>query len=383
MQADPRAVSAPPIVVPSGGTVTIERIERQPQARPSQTTIEDIAEWLVGPARQIESGAATFDEFAWRVLAGGIPVLRVTLHVGTIHPQFLGTTMVWWRDTGQTTQVLIGHEIGEAIPYEHNPVRRVCEGRETLRRRLDRPDGELDFSVLAELRDRGGTDYLALPISSGRTLDYMVSFVTDRPAGFDPAETGKMARLAQRLGIVVDRHSQAWITRNVLTAYLGARTGPRVLAGQVRRGTGIELTAVLWSSDLRRFTERSDRLPGDRMIAILNALFDAQASAIGGQGGEILKFIGDGILAMFPIADAAVIADVARAALQAAEAAQTAVRQLADNPVMSGERPSTSSSRCTSARSITAISARPIDWISRSSARRSTWSAASRRLPRR
>ena len=72
-------------------------------------------------------------------------------------------------------------------------------------------------------------------------------------------------------------HSQRWITRNVLSAYLGERTGPKVLAGQIRRGTGVELTAVLWSSDLRGFKERSDRVPGNRMIEILNALFDAQA----------------------------------------------------------------------------------------------------------
>ena len=319
--------------------VVREVVARLPEDRPPRDTIDGIAEWLVGPARHIVSGIASFDEFAWRLLAAGLPLLRVTLHVGTIHPQFLGTTMVWWRDIGKTTQVMIGHEIGDAIPYGKNPVRRVCEGRETLRRRLDLPDDQLDFDVLLELRERGGTDYLALPIAGVHAVDYMVTFVTDRPGGFAANETDDLARMAQRLAVVVDRHSQWWITRNVLSAYLGERTGPKVLAGQIRRGTGVELTAVLWSSDLRGFTERSDRLPGNRMIEILNTLFDAQAIAIRDRGGEILKFIGDGILAVFPIEDMATIPSVARDAVAAAHTALAAVRRLVGDPAMADEPP--------------------------------------------
>ncbi|MBV9014242.1 MAG: hypothetical protein JO058_01145 [Alphaproteobacteria bacterium] len=127
-------------------------------------------EQLSKPIDHIGPGVPFFDQFAWSLVAAGIPVLRVTLHVGTLHPQFLGTTMTWWRDTGQTVQVMIKHEVADAIPYEKNPVRRVCQGRETLRRRLDRPDEFLDFSVLQELRDHGGTDYLALPIPGMRQL---------------------------------------------------------------------------------------------------------------------------------------------------------------------------------------------------------------------
>jgi len=319
--------------------VIIDVVTRRPEDRPTHDTIDEIAEWLVGPTRLIDSGTASFDEFPWRLLAAGMPLLRVTLHVGTIHPQFLGSTIVWWRDTGQTTQVMIGHEIGDAIPYEKNPVRRVCEGGETLRRRLDLPDEQLDFDVLIELRDRGGTDYIALPIAGAHAIDYMVTFVTDRPGGFTPKEIADLTRVARRLAVTVDRYSQSWITHNVLTAYLGARTGPKVLAGQIRRGAGIELTAVLWSSDLRGFTERSDRLPSERMIAILNALFEAQAAAIRDHGGEILKFIGDGILAVFPIEEAAAAPDIARGAVAAAQAAIDAVRGLIEHPAMVDEPP--------------------------------------------
>ncbi|HVC54930.1 MAG TPA: adenylate/guanylate cyclase domain-containing protein [Stellaceae bacterium] len=314
-------------------------VERPVEQRPTQDTIDDIAEWLVGPARRIADGTASFDEFAWRLVAAGLPLLRITLHVGTLHPQFIGMTMLWWRDTGQTTQVLIKHEVADLIPYAQNPVRRVCEGRETLRRRLDLPDDALDFDVLIELRERGGTDYIALPIRGAHEFDYMITFVTDRAGGFAAREIDDLARVAQRLGVVIDRHSQLWITHNVLSAYLGARTGPKVLAGQIRRGAGIELTAVLWSSDLRGFTERSDRVPSEQMIAILNALFEAQAAAIREHQGEILKFVGDGILAIFPIEEPAAIPAIAAGAIAAARAAIEAVGRLGGDAAMADEPP--------------------------------------------
>jgi adenylate cyclase len=316
----------------------VGRMTRSPEQRPVHDTIDNIADWLLGSPRQLSEGVASFDEFAWRLLATQMPLLRVTLHTATLHPQFLGTTLTWWRDTGETVQVMIAHEVADTIPYEKNPVRRVCYGRETLRRRLDRLD-ELDFEVLSELRDRGGTDYIALPIDGVYAAAYMLTFVTDRPSGFTDSELTDLAGVGRRLSIITDRYNQWWITHNLLCAYLGANTGPKVLSGQIRRGTGMELTAVLWSSDLRGFTERSDRLPSERMIAILNALFEAQAAEIRGHGGEILKFIGDGLLAIFPIAETDAVAAVARTAVAAARKAITTVASLVDHPAMEGEPP--------------------------------------------
>ena len=311
---------------------------RPPERRPVHDTIDNIADWLL-EWRQISEGIASFDEFAWRLVAAGMPLLRVTLHTATLHPQFLGTTITWWRDTAETVQVMIAHEVSDAIPYEKNPVRRVCYGRETLRRRLDLPDDELDFEVLIELRERGGTDYIAMPIDSAYAAAYMLTFVTDRPCGFREDELADLARVGRRLSIAADRHNQYWITHNLLCAYLGANTGPKVLTGQIRRGAGMALTAVLWSSDLRGFTERSDRLPSERMIALLNALFEAQAAEIRAHGGEILKFIGDGLLAIFPIAETDALATVATTAVAAARKAITAVARLSDQPAMDGEPP--------------------------------------------
>jgi adenylate cyclase len=319
---------------------TVEIFERPPGERPAHDSLDAIAEWLVGPARRIESGVRALDEFAWRMLAAGLPLLRVTLHTSTLHPQYLGATFTWFRTTGQAVLTMVAHELADRVRYEDNPVPRVVRGGETLRRRIDVAGAVLDFPILHDLKAQGATDYLALPVASAHLArNYMVTYVTDRPGGFTESEIADLTRVSQRLPVLVDMHSQKAISRNVLNAYLGAKTGPKVLEGQIRRGTGEKINAVLWSSDLRGFTARSDRLPGDRMIALLNALFDAQAKAIHDHGGEILKFIGDGLLAIFPIETPGVAAEATRHALEGAVEALAAVRGLGDELAAQGEPP--------------------------------------------
>jgi adenylate cyclase len=317
---------------------TVQVFERPNDERPTAQTMAMIAEWLLGPARQIPDGVPAFDEFAWRLFATGLPLMRVSLHVPVVHPQFFGTNVVWRRSTGQTTQSMITHELVELMQGEDTPVKRVILFGETLRRRLEVPDDELNFPILRELKAEGATGFLALPITSAHgTYNYMISYATDRPGGFTDGNVADLTHISRLLPLVIDMHSHRSIARNLLAFYLGATTGPRVLAGQIRRGMGEVLTAVLWSSDLRGFTERSDRLPGERMIAILNALFDAQANAINQHGGEILKFIGDGLLAIFPIADPGQSTDAARRALEAAQEAQAAVGRLGEHASLAGE----------------------------------------------
>jgi adenylate cyclase len=319
---------------------TVEMFERPPGERPAHDSLDAIAEWLVGPARRIESGVRALDEFAWRMLAAGLPLLRVTLHTSTLHPQYLGATFTWFRTTGRAVLTMVAHELADRVRYEDNPVPRVVRGGETLRRRIDVAGAVLDFPILHDLKAQGATDYLALPVASAHLArNYMVTYVTDRPGGFTESEIADLTRVSQRLPVLVDMHSQRAISRNVLNAYLGAKTGPKVLEGQIRRGTGEEINAVLWSSDLRGFTARSDRLPGDRMIALLNALFDAQAKAIHDHGGEILKFIGDGLLAIFPIETPGAAAEATRHALEGAVEALAAVRGLGDELAAQGEPP--------------------------------------------
>jgi adenylate cyclase len=318
--------------------LTGEVVERPPAERPKHDTIDSIIDWLTGPALDIPTMVGEFDEFAWRMLAAGFPLLRATFHLRTLHPQYLGATFIWWRTTGQTTQTLVAHEVDELVIHENNPVWRVSVAGETIRRRVDVTDEEIDFPIIHDLKAAGATDYLALPIKSSLRANYMVTYVTDRAGGFTAQEISDLARVSQRLSLLADLRNHRRIASNVLNAYLGPKAGPKVLAGQIRRGTGEEITAVLWSSDLRGFTERSDRL-GSQMIPILNSLFDAQAKAIALHGGEILKFIGDGLLAIFPIDQVSMAAAASRNALTAAIQAVEAARGLSSDPLLVGEMP--------------------------------------------
>src|SRR5262249_7871287 len=157
-QVDPSPVRIDPRLLTTGETV-----ERPAAERPVHDSFEGIAEWLLGPARRIPSGTWAFDEFAWRMLATGLPLLRVTLHSLTLHPQFLGTTFAWWRTTGQTKQTLIAHEVAELIPLEQNPVRRVVIGGGKVRRRVGGPPATPGYPLLPEVQAEGGTPYLTPP----------------------------------------------------------------------------------------------------------------------------------------------------------------------------------------------------------------------------
>ena len=324
-----------PVYFPTGAV-----LERPVTDRPTHDTIDAIIDWLAGPAHHNSlSLADEFDEFAWRMLAAGLPLLRATLHLRTLHPQYLGANFVWWRTAGRTVLTFVAHEVQDLFAQEDNPVRRVMVAGETIRRRVDVADDALDFPILHDLKAEGATDYFALPVKSSLGTNYMVTYVTDRVDGFTEKEISDLIRVSQRLSLLADLRNQRRIASNILTAYLGPNAGPKVLAGQIRRGTGEEITAVLWSSDLRGFTERSDRLAGIQVIAMLNALFDAQAKSIVGHGGEILKFNGDGLLAIFPIKSADMAAAAASNALTAAMQAVEVARNLTSDPSLPGEPP--------------------------------------------
>jgi adenylate cyclase len=327
------------LIVEGRNIIVTEVVERAVAERPGHDTVESIMAWLIGGARQNASFARTIDELSWRLVAAGIPVLRVNLRGGTLHPQFLGSVYIWWRTSAQTQEIMITHEVADLIPPAQNPVMRVRSG-ETLRRRLEGPDALFDFSVLRDLKARGATDYFALPVGGafGPTA-YMAAYVTDRPNGFSERDVADLTAVSERLSIVADMNSQRQIAENVLKAYLGAQTGRKVLAGQIRRGSGDAMAAVLWSSDLRRFTQMSDQLPGGNVIGILNDLFDLQAKAIVDHGGEILKFIGDGLLAIFPVASPDHAARIAESALAAAQEAQASLGALQARASGEGQPP--------------------------------------------
>ncbi len=193
-------------------------VERPPADRPQHDTIEAIIDWLAGPAQHVPSLSGEFDEFAWRMLAAGFPLLRATLQLRTLHPQYLGANFVWWRTTGRTVLRLVTHEVQDLYGHEDNPVRRVMVAGETVRRRVDVADDALDFPILRDLKAEGATDYFALPVKSSFGTNHMVTYVTDRTGGFTPQEIADLRRVSQRLALLADFSSQRRIASNILDA---------------------------------------------------------------------------------------------------------------------------------------------------------------------
>ena len=183
-------------------------------------------DWLAGPARDVPSMIDEFDEFAWRMVAAGFPLLRATLQLRTLHPQYLGASFVWWRTTGRTVLNYVTHEVRDLYGDEDNPVRRVVEGGEIVRRRIDVADNKLDFSILHDLKAAGGTDYFALPIKNSFGTNYMATYVTDRIGGFSDNEISDLTKVSQRLSLLADLRNQRRIASNILR-YLGAGLGRR------------------------------------------------------------------------------------------------------------------------------------------------------------
>ena len=206
---------------------------------------------------------------------------------------------------------------------------------------------QLDFPVLEELQEKGATDYLAYKVSfsseqeAGASGDGIIgSWATDRPGGFTDNELVYFMRVQSRFAVACKIQIQQGVTHNVLDTYLGPNAGRRVLEGQIRRGDGERIEAVIWYSDMRASTPWADRLEPDGFLKLLNDYFECTAGAVIDHGGEVLRFIGDAVLGIFPVkADGDTRASAANKAMQAVCDAQRRLKDLNARRTLTGEEP--------------------------------------------
>jgi adenylate cyclase len=316
-------------------------VNRPPELRPDlgSGARGDEMRWLIEEGRRHASLAALLDAWCWRLVAIGVPVARATVNVGTLHPQLTGFAARWTAADGTAEELSLEHGLLSSEAFQRSPIRRIFETGEPVRRRLEDRTALAEFPILSELAAQGCTDYLALPLQLGGVTRNSATFASSRPGGFADEDIALITTLAPGLSIVLELLAQRRISRTLLDVYLGAKAGSRVLAGEIVRGSGEPIRAAIWTSDLRDFTRLSDRLPGARVIHILNRVFETQVEAIGRRGGEVLKFVGDGLIAIFPIDDAAFVVDRCAAALDAARAALEANVALNDELAAEPDRP--------------------------------------------
>jgi adenylate cyclase len=206
-----------------------------------------------------------------------------------------------------------------------------------VRRRLTGERARLDFPILEELASEGMTEYIALPLelSDGRRI--AATLATDQKDGFSRADFTALASLVGLLAPLLEVHVVRSITRNLLNAYLGREIGRRVLAGEIERGRGETTRAVIWFCDLRGFTALAERLKEENVVAFLDAYFERVVSAVHARDGEVLKFLGDGLIAIFPVPDIEFAANATRRACEAACLAIDDVDALAGHPALGTE----------------------------------------------
>ncbi len=259
---------------------------------------------------------------------------------------------------------------------------RVQKTGETIRRRLADPDCPLDFPFLAEMREEAVTDYLAMPLRFTNGEIHSASFTTRAPGGFTAIdEIGAIGGDRPPPARVAEVRGLRRTAINLLNAYVGRDAGERILAGRIRRGDSETIRAVIWLSDMRGFTRRADTMAPASLIELLNLFFDNLVPAIEAEGGEVLGFMGDGLLAIFRIADDGEI-DPVRARAPAGGTRQAEANIAALRAAEGEQDLRFRACASTSARRSTAISALARGSISPASAPRSTWRRDSKKSPR-
>ncbi|MCR9255635.1 MAG: adenylate/guanylate cyclase domain-containing protein [Alphaproteobacteria bacterium] len=316
--------------VPKG--VTVIRRERRPDDIPERMGFDTVHAWLFEKALMEPGLLDLYQGFCWRLVAAGFPLDRSTLHVGTLHPQLFGYAWNWERESGYCQEVKVGTEVFNTEAYQRSPLRDVLDRGKRFSTDPSDRETAAQWPVIADLTDQGYTQYIAFPLTAGAAYHNSMSFATKQSGGFSEENLATLDRLLRVFALHVEGHIARRIGANALNTYLGPVAGKLVLAGSIRRGDGDRIRSIVWVSDLRGFTLLADRLAGDEMTALLNAYFEVVVGSILEVGGDVLKFIGDGLLAVFPIDRFADEAAAAEAALTAAETALARLDALNADP---------------------------------------------------
>jgi adenylate cyclase len=299
-----------------------ETINSGPMPEPN---IRAIIDWLIDGARSAPLPQDVLSQLCERLVACGVSLWRVAVFVNTLHPQIIGRRFIW--RPGADVEISEGRfGLFDTPEFRENPVARVYATRSALRRRLADPGGPMDFPILQELRAQGVTDYLASPLFFTDGSVQLVTCTTRQPGGFSDAQIAGLEAIMTPLARVAEIRALRRTASTLLDTYVGHDAGERILAGQIRRGDIEEIHAAIWLSDMRGFTSLSDRQPPRVLIELLNRYFDCQVPVILDHGAEVLKFMGDGLLAIFTIAGDE--AQVCQRALAAARQAQANIAEL-------------------------------------------------------
>jgi adenylate cyclase len=292
-----------------------------PNIEPTTYSDDDVLHWLTNDVRDERFIDNIFAGMCLRLQRAGIPLKRATLHVVIQHPQWLGARIMWADGMRDAEITRVDHDVRGRFEFIGSPASEILDGGTELREKLTGdPALRRKHAVYDDMRQSGLSDYVAWPLYHTLGKRHMVTFATDRASGFDDAHLASLRKLLPILALVSEIRVKNRLARTLLETYVGSHAGELILAGATRRGTGTTVRAAIMICDLRDFTHISDNWPRDDVIDLLNGYFDAMSEPIARHGGEILKFIGDGLLAIFPLSEPNACANLLHAVTEARQA---------------------------------------------------------------
>ncbi len=264
--------------------------------------VDHVGDWLMKSALAGTDVSEIFSGFCERLTSAGLPLVRVHLSFSILHPLYRAAGFTWRRGKGSTSQQVSHAGAGTSDAFARSPYFYLLNNNlDHLRRRID-GDASPEFPILGELKAEGITDYIAFvhkfEVNSSQGM--MGSWSTDRPEGFSEGAIAALLRLQNQLAVAIKMSVLGKLASNMLTTYLGSEAGRRVLSGQIKRGDTETIRAALVMVDMRNSTAVADMHGRQVFIDTLNLFFDAIAASFHRNGGQILSFMGDGFLAVYP-----------------------------------------------------------------------------------
>lgn len=276
------------------------RSETPNEAEPTVWDAGPIIDWLLEEGRLLPDIYDLTRCLGEKMLAAGAPVWRVRLSMRTLHPLVAAVTAMWERDQAEVRRIQAAHGLEGRSGYIGSPLEIIGRTQAPFRVKLAGVLSERDHSVLHELKAQGGTDYYGVPLFLLDGASANLVFTTDSTPGFSQADLAHFKRIASVLAPITDVYRSRNTSYAVAEAYLGPRTGRRVLDGRITRGDIETIDAAVLVSDIRDWTGLNARLSASETLGLANRYFEIVAEAVEANGGEVLKFLGDGILAVFP-----------------------------------------------------------------------------------
>lgn len=271
--------------------------------------VQEISNWLIDQGLMGSEFETILSGFCERLAAAGITFKRAMIGMRTLHPSVDARTFIW-DPSGEVVSESQIIDSRDGSDWRQSPLYQMIEtGNYAMRFRLDDGNGYLDYPILVDLKAEGATDYLArvtrFTVGDVRSVEtgLISSWTLDRPGGFTDHEIGLLDRLIPRLALTAKTLLTQEIAENMLDTYVGPDAGRRIMGGDIHRGSLDVIRAVLVYADLRGFTRMTDSVERDALAPMLDAYFDQMVPPVTERGGQVLKFMGDGLLATFNLED--------------------------------------------------------------------------------